>query len=75
MVAVDYRDFQQAIRMGPWKYIRYDVNGEQREQLYKLDEDPGERFNLVQDSANQATRDSLRSMLALSESALREGLE
>ncbi|MFM1920855.1 MAG: hypothetical protein RLZZ303_2489 [Candidatus Hydrogenedentota bacterium] len=70
-----YRDFQQAIRMGPWKYIRYTVNGSEREQLFKLDEDPAERVNLVEDSAHQATRDSLRSMLALSETSLREGLE
>lgn len=70
-----YRDFQQAIRMGPWKYIRYSVHGAGREQLFKLDEDPGERVNLVEEGAHQQVRDSLRSMLTLTAANLRAPLK
>lgn len=70
-----YRDFQQAIRMGTWKYIRYSVHGAEREQLFRLDEDPGERVNLVEEGAHQQMRDSLRSMLTLTEASLRTPLE
>ena len=58
-----YRDFQRLIRLGDWKLIRYNANGQQRTQLFDLKNDPWELKNLA-GNPEQATRmDELNALL------------
>jgi arylsulfatase len=50
-------EFMTMIRQGPWKLVHFVDSPEG--QLFNLDQDPGERRNLWDDSAHQATRQSL----------------
>jgi arylsulfatase A-like enzyme len=58
-----YRDFQRGVRRGPWKLLRYDVDGQQHTQLFNLDQDPYELRNLAEDPAFASQRRELEELL------------
>jgi arylsulfatase A-like enzyme len=47
-IVTTYRQFQRAIRDEQYKLIQYNVNGEKREQLFDLKNDPWEINDLIQ---------------------------
>jgi arylsulfatase A-like enzyme len=63
MLLFAYRGFQRAVQNGRYKLIEYVVGGEQRTQLFDLQEDPWELTNLADDPAYTETKTRLREAL------------
>jgi arylsulfatase A-like enzyme len=63
MLLFAYRGFQRAVQDGRYKLIEYVVGGEQRTQLFDLQEDPWELTNLADDPAYTETKTRLREAL------------
>jgi len=57
-------DTQHAVNDGRWKYIRYDVKGQTRVQLFDLQNDPEEIHDLVEDAAASKELPRLAKLLA-----------
>jgi len=55
-----YKNFQRAIRKGPWKYIEYSVNNQRHVQLFNLEEDPYETHNLAEERSGRSVAEGLR---------------
>jgi arylsulfatase A-like enzyme len=55
---------QHAVNDGRWKYIRYDVDGQKRVQLFDLQNDPNELHDLLSDAAASKELPRLASLLA-----------
>jgi arylsulfatase A-like enzyme len=54
-----YRHVQRGIRTTRWKFIRYNANGVQNQQLFDLAADPWEMKNLAEDPNLKETRNQL----------------
>lgn len=48
-----YRDLQRGLRTERWKLILYDVEDQRTTQLFDLENDPWERFNLAEDPSQK----------------------
>lgn len=60
-----YYDFQRTVKDERWKLICYDVDGEKREQLFDIENDPHELCDLIDDPAMKETRARLSAALNL----------
>lgn len=59
-----YKHFQRAIRVGPWKVIKYNVQGTSHTQLFNLDEDRWEQFDLATSPECKNTLEALEFAMA-----------
>jgi len=66
---------QHAVNDGRWKFIRYDVDGQQTRQLFDLQHDPFEMHNRVQDSAAMSDLYRLEKRLTQMQNDLDEPFE